>query len=89
MWHNRAWETIQKHSWPAHTMHYEDYSRNHSGTITELFDFLELDTVDEFIPFKSGKTYHDYFDDDYRQKVQKLSHDLAIPEVWELISRYF
>jgi hypothetical protein len=88
-WHNMAYQVTQRHSLPTHYLFYENYTKNYEGTVQSLFEFLEIEPVLDFLPFKSSKSYGSFFDTEYGQAAARLVQDQALPAVWSLVEHYF
>lgn len=91
MWHNLAWQTTrQSFSIPVHYLFYENYQTQYNETMQELLKFLQSDmVVNESIDSRSGSTYRQVFDTEHQQAAKALVQELALPEVWKLLRRYF
>jgi hypothetical protein len=88
-WHNSALEMTKRKRLPVHVLYYEDYSNDYAATVQQLFDFLELPTVKEPLQFIPGKTYTDFYDHEEALLAARLVRELATPDVWILLRRYF
>jgi hypothetical protein len=88
-WHNLVFEiTHHKLKIPTLSLWYEDYATDFNKMKTTLFDFLELENVQEQLPFEDGKTYADYFTLKERRDIIDMIQHFAKPGVWELAKRY-
>jgi hypothetical protein len=78
-------------SLPALVLHYEDYGTDYDATIRALLDFVQLpQVVPQGVPFQSGKSYvQEFFTKDQQQLVYQFIRDLASPEAWSILQRYF
>ena len=88
-WHNNAVAMLDSHEYPVLTMFYEDYSLDYQGTIDTLFNFLELEQVNPPLQFIGNKTYHSYFDAESNQRAASFVRQVATPECWTILQRYF
>ena len=88
-WHNNAVAMLNSHDYPMLTIYYDDYSVRYQETVDTLFDFLEQDQVKPPLPFIANKTYHSYYDAESKELAAKFVRQLATPECWALIQRYF
>ena len=79
-----AWQ-----EYPVLTIYYEDYSVRYQETVDTLFDFLELDQVKPPLDFIANKTYHSYFDAESKRLAAEFVRQVATPECWALLERYF
>jgi len=88
-WHNLAYEmTIDELKIPTLNLAYEEYGSDFDGMKEKLFGFLELDSVQETIPFVAGKTYRDYFTKEERDEIMDMIKHFAKPQIWDMAKRY-
>lgn len=74
----------------AHVVYFEDYSLDPNATARGIAEYLEQPVAAETIlPFKSGKAYRHLFSDRFMGDVAVLIRELATPECWDLLRRYF
>ena len=88
-WHNNAVAMLDSHDYPVLTVHYEDYSLDYRNTVDTLIDFLELEPVQPPLEFIANKTYHSYFDARSKQLAAEFVRQVATPECWRVLQRYF
>lgn len=88
-WHNRALQTIDLYGVPSHTLFYEDYETNYDETLQKLLTFLDMDRTHANLPFVVGKRYSTLFEPSHRLAIARLAHQLASPDCWALLKRYF
>jgi hypothetical protein len=88
-WHNSALEMTKRKHIPVHVLFYEDYTKDYNGTVQQLFDFLDLPVVKDPLSFIPGKTYTDFYDRKEAILAARFVHELATPDVWILLRRYF
>jgi Sulfotransferase domain len=89
-WHNLAFLITDE--WlqiPAYILHYEDYTSNFSNTVQNLLNFLQLPNTGAYQTFMRGKSYHEYFTDDQRLRMRNATLQLASPQTWHYVERYF
>jgi len=92
-WHNLALQVEQQYHLPVHYLYYEDYSLHYNETIHDLYDFLELpiqpQSESSMKPFAYFKTYRDFYTAQEQESVATVVKQLATPECWQLLQRYF
>ena len=90
-WHNLALQVEQQYHLPVHYLYYEDYSFSYNETVHELYDFLELpiQSQSSMKPFAYFKTYRDFYTAQEQESVATVVKQLATPECWQLLRRYF
>ena len=88
-WHNLAFDLTAELGLPIMLFHYEDYSTQFNATKNKLLEFLEQDEANTTSPFKSGKTYPDYFTADEISGVRKMVFLLATNVTWDSTKHYF
>ena len=74
---------------PSIVMWYEDYETEFEASSDKLFDFLEEVRIDHAYQFHPGKSYLNYFSKDDKEKIERMIEYMAVPELWELLKRYF
>lgn len=90
VWHNLAFAvTHEKLRIPSLVVHYEDYEERFKETVSELFDFLDLEPETEPYPFHKGHTYHDYFTTDERIAAARAMKIISTNTTWDNIVHYF
>jgi hypothetical protein len=91
-WHNLAWETTRVSlQLPVQYLYYEDYDdERYNATLYRLLQFLEMRQSASPLAFlASGKTYQKVFAQEHVQAAKRMVQQLACPEVWKLLERYF
>jgi hypothetical protein len=91
-WHNLAWATTRVSlQLPVQYLYYEDYDdERYNATLDRLLHFLEIRQSAPPLAFlASGKTYQNVFAKEHVQAATRMVQQLASPEVWKLLKRYF
>ena len=85
--HNMAAEVAPSR---VHVMFYENYTDDFDESVRQLFDFLELDIVEQQ-PCEwhgAGKSYANYLSAAWQRQAAAMMRDLATPAAWELVRYY-
>lgn len=88
-WHNLAFQMIETYSVPFHNIFYEDYETHYDDNVGNLLKFLELERTHDNKPFIAGKHYKDMFEPRHQRGIGILVRQLATPECWNALKRYF
>jgi len=91
-WHNLAVEMYKSQIRmvdDAHVVYYEDYTNNLDATSREISTFLEQPVLHEPLKFIPGKVYRHLFSEQDRLMIGRLVHQMATPDCWRLLKRYF
>lgn len=76
---------------PVFILHYEDFFERYNETVEALMQFLQLPIQPDAspLPFHVGKQYRKYYTLDQYNHMTRVTEELATPEAWELLRRYF
>lgn len=75
---------------PKLIIHYEDYEElQFNSTTRRIFEFLDVDPVGSIPPFVPGKDYTAFYTENERERAKQLVEELADPNTWRLVHRYF
>ena len=90
-WHNLVHEGLDliEHDVPVLTVYYEDYADKLNETTTQIFDFLELDQVDEPREFSARSDYGEYFSEVELREIKNLVKRVASKKTWSQVQHYF
>ena len=78
-----------EHDVPVLTVYYEDYADKLNETTTQIFDFLELDQVDEPREFSARSDYGEYFSEVELREIKNLVKRVASKKTWSQVQHYF
>lgn len=88
-WHDLALKTATEYQWSTHYLYYEDYTEKYNATIEALYDFVGLVPTHPPKPFETGKIYRHLFTNEEMELMTELVQEVASPECWALLRRYF
>lgn len=90
--HNNALKLRRYMNLSGHVVYFEDYEKDYAKAFDQLFDFLELSPVGEFLPFlrdANSEPHGRYFDESYMRMATSFVYEVATPECWKILKRYF
>jgi len=88
-WHNRAIEVTQRRKLPVYYLYYDNYTLNYEETVSEVFDFLKVASVQSPLEFRTGKTYDSFFSPEHLEGAARMAKDMASPKAWRLLKHFF
>jgi hypothetical protein len=89
LWHNRAFEAIDRLQLNTIQIRYEDYEDKFNTTLPKILNFLDLPKTGPPLEFYSGHHYDDYYTQEDRENAMALAKQLASERTWEVIRQYF
>lgn len=94
-WHSLTLATMEQSQLPALTVRYEEYEHDWNATVHRILDFVQVPTQNEtalasnVLPFVNRPPYDDYYTEEQRTAARILVQEMARPQVWKLMDRYF
>jgi hypothetical protein len=87
-WHNLAFDVTRGRGIPVHIIHYQNYSENFEGTLTDLLEFLELPRTGRVEPFHAGKEYSSYYTKKQRGAIKRVIQEFASVDTWDNVKDF-